>query len=371
MKNLILTVLVTLASMTSFAGPRIVGNGGIAVEQDGKLYMLDLYERGVHKKPFYSKDISPIKQVSERLERAFDLTNMENIPLELLVYKLSEAYNKNYFLGWQLEEAIATIDWRLVNSTLSPTEDVRTPLNGLALKQVAVRLNNVVYVSENLWNKLDNDNKIALIIHEAMYFLVPPTEVTTSENTYKYQNAVLARSVTGLLFTKRFSIEGITLNNSGLEIQKSSIYPKRNKDELLYSVWIIVGKKSINAMSGVNGEIRDEALNNYEARSARVAETICSKLKETLSPEEAKKPYFELEVLVHPYEAIFLARLNSYPLKNGDTQSYLTAGLYQSSGGKELTYSTKIPTKDIVPVCIEAVKRNVKQVVSLYNYKIN
>ena len=45
--------LVTAMSLPCFAGIRDVGNGGVAAVVDGKLYLQDLVEAGVHKNPYF------------------------------------------------------------------------------------------------------------------------------------------------------------------------------------------------------------------------------------------------------------------------------------------------------------------------------
>ncbi|MGZ3775940.1 MAG: hypothetical protein ACXVCN_19655 [Bdellovibrio sp.] len=207
MKTIIMSILL-LINISAFAGPRIVGNGGVGIVIDNKVYMLDLYERGVHQNAYYNDTITSRSWVEDKLRRAFQLTNLSDVPLKKAAKKISEVLAQNYFAGSMVVKAIEALDWRLIDSELVTLEDTESPIAG-NLVQIAVRQKNIVFINKNLWDKMDADNKLALIIHEAFYFWSQTDTLYTNEGRrYEKQSAPETRSITGLLFSPRFAFEG-------------------------------------------------------------------------------------------------------------------------------------------------------------------
>ncbi|MGZ3776007.1 MAG: hypothetical protein ACXVCN_20005 [Bdellovibrio sp.] len=209
MKIIILSILL-LINISAFAGPRIVGNGGVGIVIDNKVYMLDLFERGVHQNAYYNDTITGRSWVEDKLNHVFQMTNLADVPLKKAAKKISEVLAQNYFAGSMLVKSIEALDWRLIDSELVTLEDTESPIAG-NLVQIAVRQENIVFINKNLWDKMDADNKLALIIHEAFYFWSQTDTLSTKEGIhYEKQSAPEARSITGLLFSPRFAFEGFT-----------------------------------------------------------------------------------------------------------------------------------------------------------------
>ena len=206
MKSIFLT-LALVTSLNTWAGPRIVGNGGIAVHTSDRLVMLDLFERGITQ-GYYNPNTKILPWLEAELERIIGYSNLTDFPLSQLVRKLSEIYQVDKVLGMAILNSISRLDWRLVEADLTPTEDARTPLDGLRLKQVAVRTFNAVYISKALWEQMDADNKLALVIHEAVYYFAPVSRV--GDTSSFLPDAPASRNLTGYLFTPRFSAEGLS-----------------------------------------------------------------------------------------------------------------------------------------------------------------
>lgn len=367
MNKFILIFLVTFASMTSFAGPRIVGNGGIAVQDGTKLYMLDLYERSIHNRPFYNPGVKPTKDVQESMTKIFGMADMDGVPVNRLIQKMSEVFAKNYDLGVKLTTALEKIDWRLVDSPLIPTDDVRTPLEGLELKQVAIRLNNTVYISEALWAKLDADNKIALLLHEAAYFLVKPTEVVEGVK-YTFQDATLARKLTGVLFTKRFAIEGPTFENSGFAFNKSTFY--KDAQTALSIVSLRISPPNSGFPLGLRlKDIYDSDLGKYKSIAELVSaysesfQDGCEDAREYFT-KKSSAPMIEVSLESYFSENSLRTTFENYVLQNGTRQTYLSIVNTKNPYSNERQIS--IPRKNFTPECVKHLTNELRKVMEPY-----
>lgn len=210
MKKIILGFVI-LMGCHSFAGPRIVGNGGVGVEIGNNIYMLDLYERSIHNDVYYPPGLIPHKFITAQVEETFSITNLSAVPVKQLIYKMEEIYTKYPYLAVAMLKAMQVLDWSLVGADLIALEDTKTPLDGIMLRQVAIRQESRIFISDSLWNKLDANNRVALIIHEILYYMAEPLSRVDSKSTQKFyaQSASEVRAMTGLLLSRKFSRDGV------------------------------------------------------------------------------------------------------------------------------------------------------------------
>jgi hypothetical protein len=194
-----------LMSTTLLAAPAStrVGNGGVGVGINNKIYMLDLVEYGIQDQPYFGKK-TPIGGIRETLTSIFADTNLTNIPLDNFEQKISDVMNVDYFMARTMLEAMKGLDWRLVDSSLIRLNDENTVLNPQNIEQVAIRVGLVVYIDKSLWSKLNDANKVVLLIHETLFAMANVDQYAK----VKSQSAPDTRQHTGLFFTKAFVEKG-------------------------------------------------------------------------------------------------------------------------------------------------------------------
>lgn len=213
MKHLILIVSLCL-SMTSLAGDK--GNGGDGVYSGGKLYLLDLFEAGMEKKGHVDRSLVVKPLVLEEIES--NLSNIPNLPQELLGQKITEVINHNYVVGSQLLSTIKFFDWQMINYKLDNIEDENTPVT-LPLQQIAIRIGTSILINSRLWNQLDSLNKAALIIHEMVYANVKPVK----SGELLVQVSYVARKFVSGIFSKSFNDKSLS------RLIVGTTFPRLNK----------------------------------------------------------------------------------------------------------------------------------------------
>lgn len=198
-------ILVLLSFSSAFAlagfGGNDQGNGGDLVLIDNKYYVLDLAEAGIEKEPFFDTNIIPRQDFKERLEKVLS----QEFPISSIARKLSEIYAVDLVMSYTLLKTIEAFQWKIVNSPLIDVPDENTNLYIAPgnLFQLAVRKSSSIMIDRNLWNKIDDANKTALVFHEILYALTPPEDVVKKEDHKPifYQNSELAREINGYLFS--------------------------------------------------------------------------------------------------------------------------------------------------------------------------
>jgi hypothetical protein len=368
MKSLLMGLLL-LVSSQSFAGPRIVGNGGVGVESNGHLYMLDLYERGIQEKAYYAPDGKTFAWVESELAQAFSLTDLQQIPMQKLVRKVNEVIQKKYYQGIALHESLKRLDWRIVKEDLVRLDDVKTPMDGLPLRQIAVRQENVVFINLSSWNQLDEDNKVALLIHEAFYFLAEPLKFQNGTETYYEQSAAQTRSITGLIFAKRFALEGFTKVNSTYEIvyfDNPGFY-RMNREVSLLSVR---GRIQVDADFDLDGRVIDLDASEYGTPESlkTAAETAVSAACSDLARQSKGKKNTKrmIKLLTAPLVNVRSVYSTTYQTKTGEMQPNLKI----SEGGGSLPNSVKTSALEIdisnLRQCVQALSSEFIQVVNTF-----
>jgi hypothetical protein len=196
MKTVLFTCALLVGTLSWAAGSGTsIGNGGVGIMENGKLYMLDLFEYSVHDRPAFGTQ-PVVHWLPKKIEELFPGVNLSRNLQNLFAQKISDVMRKDYYFGLMMMVAVENLDWRLVNSGLVRLDDDHAVMNPNNLVQIAVRQKYVVFIDRDKWQILDDENKVALLIHEVLYAM--------TDN----QNAIDARNVTGTFFTQQFLASG-------------------------------------------------------------------------------------------------------------------------------------------------------------------
>lgn len=207
----IFAILALLACGSAHAG-FFVGNGGEGIEIDGKLYMLDLYTVGAHAHPYVGTRIDP------HLPALPPNLLPSDLPRDLLQRKLTDINAAAPGLGDYLVAVIESYHWLVLASGMQPvTPDPQDPIIGLPDSQripLATRLQMNIYIDGSQWPRLDDNGKVALILHEAIYSLVKPVDDGSGNMR---QPAYIVRAINGNFFTADYFTFNPSTNYSRLK----------------------------------------------------------------------------------------------------------------------------------------------------------
>lgn len=194
----------------SFAGTgsgHFVGNGGEVFRINGRIFLRDLYEGGVHLNPYVGADIDPT--LARRLDYSAKIQTLVNFGVDknLLAKKLTDLNNLRPSLGHYVLSAIEFYQWQKVSSPLGRLNDA-TPVLDIPDEDrfvVANRLMNSIRLSNApdlpLWDLLDATGKVALLIHEGLYSLTQ-VHCENGEIQKCSQDPLFAREVVAAAFSE-------------------------------------------------------------------------------------------------------------------------------------------------------------------------
>ena len=197
-----LICLLTLNAAHAAPGGDVIGNGGDGVVIEGQLYLLDLVEFGNFKLPYFdpnsraeSSDLAVLKSIS-------------HLPVDhsLLARKIGEIRALSPLLADSLLQAIRMYTWRLVSYELVDVGDENTVVN-LPRTQIAIRSRKAIMIFENELLRLNDANRVALILHEMIYAMITPVK-TRAASRLEYQQSSVAREINSYLFTESLRSEG-------------------------------------------------------------------------------------------------------------------------------------------------------------------
>lgn len=183
-----------------------VGNGGHGVVIGGKVYLVDLVQAGLEHSvgAFYIEHKK--KNNFEGLLRHGVLTNGRDsgdsslFPYRSVGERLYGIYQGQPVLAMALLETIRMYQWNFIDRELN-----KIPLRGTVasfdegtVMLVANRSGRSIYVSAPAFKRMDDLNRAALVIHEALYALIRPTRIEGKLT----QNTARVREVTSHLFSR-------------------------------------------------------------------------------------------------------------------------------------------------------------------------
>ena len=182
-------------SLNSFAGGGgFVGNGGEGVDYRGRLYLRDLFSQNLHLQPFIGFQTDPGMTMPEL---PFDY------PKELLARKLADLNQAAPGVGDYVLATMKAYTWSLQDFALTPITDddpIALP-EGATLVQLANRFRGVIRLHRASFERLDDANKTALLVHEAVYSLLFPRRAPDGSF---FQSAYAAKEITGCFFNRSF-----------------------------------------------------------------------------------------------------------------------------------------------------------------------
>lgn len=189
-------LLLLLFSNPSFVFANgFVGNGGEGVEYDGKVVVYDLFSFGVHKNPYFGAQSDPLfPALPSPKELGFEY------PKDLLQQKLTDLNRIAPGMGDYVLMTMNSYTWVLQDFPLTPIKRIDDPVilpTGARLTQIANRLGMTIRIHKDTWGRLDDANKVALIVHESIFSLVRPMPV---QGGFQVQSSRTAREIVGGFF---------------------------------------------------------------------------------------------------------------------------------------------------------------------------
>ncbi|MES2770306.1 MAG: hypothetical protein V4596_14280 [Bdellovibrionota bacterium] len=168
----ILLAILLITSAQSFAGQD--GNGGFGLECNGQLTLLDLYEAKTRYN--YNFDLGPSNlSVDQKVELMLKRWERFNGPhAKFYQEKYKKFWERAIILNGQI---VVKHDDVIIGDKLSYASDIGSTIlpDNCSLVALARNLSNPASLGKDIflmgkyWNKLDNDNKAALIVHEMIY----------------------------------------------------------------------------------------------------------------------------------------------------------------------------------------------------------
>jgi len=219
----IITAVLIMGSSSSFATKG--GHGGDIIYRDGQPILLDFAENNLENiaipEDCSQESFSFLKElkiINDQLKQSFNL--------KALACKLEQIKKVDKEVAAALVGAIGVHDWQIINFPLSDIEDEFTIIDRekSPLFQLASREKGQIRIYSKIWDEMNTANQVGLILHEAIYSLMEPTEelvfekekpidmtrnfgypVTWSKTYLLYvlkQNSKTARDINAYLFTE-------------------------------------------------------------------------------------------------------------------------------------------------------------------------
>jgi hypothetical protein len=176
-----------------------VGNGGNGIQLGSKIFVYDLFILSAHTKPYFGNEIDETLP-SLPSDEAFQFTYSKT----LLKRKLTDLNRIAPGLGDYILMSMKSYNWVLVDTPLTSIKIAKGAIKlpaGARVLQIANRSDLIIRINRAVWQKLDDANKIALLIHEAVFSLLRPIP---DDAGFMVQPADVAYKITGSFFTNSF-----------------------------------------------------------------------------------------------------------------------------------------------------------------------
>lgn len=213
MKKLLSFILLFSAFTSSVVyASKEVGNGGNGLLLNGKPIVLDLIEAGVDDAPFFDNSVELNPLLLEEVKKG-----LSNFPEthKLIAQKLSEVEKKSPAIAWALAESFRLFNIRVVNEALVNIHDDDSVIDydPAIMLQLAIRRGTSIFLNGTWWPKMQPEQKVALLIHEAVYAFQNTVKKRNGNINENVQLSIPARAITGYLFTSDLA----NLGGKGLE----------------------------------------------------------------------------------------------------------------------------------------------------------
>ncbi|MBC7429710.1 MAG: hypothetical protein H7336_13925, partial [Bacteriovorax sp.] len=188
----IITLIAVSMSFSTFAGGDRVGNGGDVVVCKNSVELLDIYEARLNGHVLKNPEGQSYKG------KLAHLLNKKLIPLQ-------PERAKKYLGNLDTFESEAAFLPGIILNDVDDAGMVAIP-KGCKLKQIIIQLSDSerppgrkrYTVSLDLWNKLDDFNKMALVLHEIVY---------REAISYKASNSMIVRAFVGEIIRSDFDLK--------------------------------------------------------------------------------------------------------------------------------------------------------------------
>ncbi|OGQ93450.1 MAG: hypothetical protein A2284_17820 [Deltaproteobacteria bacterium RIFOXYA12_FULL_61_11] len=222
----------------------IVGNGGDGVELEGKVYSLDLVEFGLQHHPYLSEDSSADPAVQMAVEAALPFARFGT--KAILARKISQLLGCGFYVRFL--PMLTAWQWILLEGVpLVDIKDEYSPVAAMHLVQIAVRDERFVRISSLGWERMDDANQAALVLHELYYILTAsmyPEWATDSRN---------ARALNAFVFSPAMA----TLNLAAVDEYFARFWIGHEQPEIEDMIPLRAGLKKTRASIEQGGCVSD------------------------------------------------------------------------------------------------------------------
>lgn len=348
------------------------GHGGDGwLDSNGKPYLYDLREGGLHLNPYFDRKLEVNKVFLNRVNLAIPfLSKSESgreLSASLLARKLTEIKSVYPALANALLAGIELYSWRETTSIIDiKDEDPIIDIPKEKQIQLAGRRGKEIFVDSNLWKKLDPENSAALIIHEIVYAWIKPSK----RNDHFEQRSDYARSVVRYLFSRDFSIRGRSAFNIYVKNLNFPIFPNFNKVEVEpYVSYFLIGEFGFK-IEVINTEMYPNFIErNINFKSENGADLFSDKIKiiqkdfcdvvKNLENEYYIKYRIESFKQILKSEIIF----SNYPAEDLSERLYLKVLEPSFENLKGHRRNGSLQQEDLLPICTEVVTEMAKNVI--------
>lgn len=206
-----------------------VGNGGHGIKIGDKIFLYDLWEAGMENGPRHAFDRAslakgmvtqrvavpggtlisgrnPVDDVTslffaDEVARSFSEESLKSL-VPKVADRLAVIYELDPVLAMSLGESIRAHSWAITDVELGPVT-LPDPVHKLGERQVVLLANRsgrFIYLFRKYWSRMDDFNRVGLILHEAIYSLLPPLRVALPHGGETLrQDGKRARQITALL----------------------------------------------------------------------------------------------------------------------------------------------------------------------------
>lgn len=198
MKHLLSLLTVLFPTLLYAGGGTLVGNGGEGILQDGRLYVRDLIEYGVHESPWVGSEVNA--DLRREIHSWRDL-RLNYAQKEILARKLTDANRLFPRFGTYIADAIQFFSWRFLDVRLGlfPEQFTLIPYPVDKRRQIASRYLHSIVVDNKEFDRLDDVHKVALFVHEAVYAMA--RVVLTHDSSKPLQDLGATKAIVAGLFT--------------------------------------------------------------------------------------------------------------------------------------------------------------------------
>jgi hypothetical protein len=265
----------SIAPFEAAASGYVIGNGGDGVFVKGRLVLRDLDESGVTE-PYFGDLIDP--DIEARMSALPIDPSTLPFSWQLLARKLTDLNRLSPDLGQFVLEAIRSYAWIALPASLALVPDPEYLLDAsIPPVQIANRLDTTIRIASGAWRQLDDANRIALIIHEAVYSLLRPICERTSNTCF--QSAHTARDLTGRFFRIWTYANDVAPLASQIRQQLGLPFGKMDHDRLMHRYWRLSLLSVDNP--GWNSNLKVE-LPVSAQRAARRITSTCAQIRRQL-----------------------------------------------------------------------------------------